>query len=178
MTKLDSLLKKAEHYFVDKGMSSQSYGFSSSHVWMWELDHKEGWELKSWCFCNVMIDKTLESPLDTKEIKPVNPKGNQSWIFTGRIDAEAESPILQAPDAKSHLTGKDPDAGKDWGQEEKGMTEDEMVWWPHRLEGHELEEAPWVGYGQGSLVCCSLGPRSLWPGVCSLWSRCAGFAKS
>ena len=127
---------------------------------MWELDHKEGW-----FFQTMVLKKTLESPLDSKEIKSVNPKRNQSWIFFGRTDAEAESPILWAPDAKSQLPGKDPDAGKDWGQEEKGMTEDEMVWWPHRLEGHELEQAPWVGYGQGSLVCCNLGPHSLWPGV-------------
>ena len=108
-----------------------------------------------WCFRTVILEKTLESPLNSKEIKPVNPKGNQSWIFLGRIDAEAEAPILWPPDAKSWLIRKDPDTGKDWRQEEKGMTEDEMVGWHHWLDGHELEQAPGVGDGQGSLVCCS-----------------------
>ena len=121
---------------------------------MWELDHKEGWALKNWCFWTVVLEKTLESPLDSKEIKPVNSKGNQSWIFIGRTDAEAEAPILWPPDAKSRLTRKDPDAGKDWRQEEKGMTE-EMVGWHHRLDGHEYEQAPGVDDGQGSLACCS-----------------------
>ena len=102
-----------------------------------------------------MVLKTLESPLDGKEIQPVHPKGNQSWIFTGRNDAEAEAPVLWPPDAKNWLIGKDPDAGKDWGQEEKGMTEGEMVGWYHQLDGHEFEQAPGVGDGQGSLVCCS-----------------------
>ena len=106
---------------------SQNYGFSSSHVWMWQLDHKENWALKNWCFWTVVLEKTLESSLDCKEIKPVHPKGNQSWIFTGKTDAEAEAPILWIPDVKNWLVGKDPDAGKDWGQEEKGMTEDKMV---------------------------------------------------
>ena len=110
MTNLECV-KKQRHYFVDKGPSSQSYGFSSSHVWMWELDHKEGWAPKNWCFWTVVLEKTLESPLDCKEIRPVNPKGNQSWIFIGRIDAEA--PILCPPDVKSQLITKDPDAGKD-----------------------------------------------------------------
>ena len=104
-----------------------SYGFSSSHIWMWELDHKEGWAPKNWCFPTVVLEKTLESPMDCKEIKPVNSKGNQPWIFIGRTDAEAEAPILWSPDAKSRLIGKDPDSGKDWGQEEKEATEDEMV---------------------------------------------------
>ena len=122
---------------------------------MWELDHKEGWALKNWCFWTVVLEKTLESPLDYKEIKPVNPKGNQSWIFIGRTEAEAEAPILWPTDGKSWLTGKDPDAGRDCGQEEKGMTEDEMVGWHHRFNGHEFEQAPGVGHGQGSLVCCS-----------------------
>ena len=124
---LDIILKKQRHYFDDKGPSSQSYGFSSSHVWMWELDHKEVWVLKNWCFWTVVLEQTLESPLDCKEIQPVHPKGNQSWVFTGRTDAEAETTIFWPPDAKSWLIWKDPDVGKDWGQEEKGTTEDVMV---------------------------------------------------
>ena len=156
MTNLDNILKKQRHHFADKGPSSQSYGFSSSHVWMWELDHKESWMLKNWCFWTVVLEKTLESPLDCKEIHPVNSKGNQSWIFIGRTDAKAEVPILWPPDTKNWLTGKDPDSGKDWRQEEKWMTEDEMVIWHHRLDGHEFEQAPGVGDGQGNLACCSL----------------------
>ena len=117
-------IKKQRHYFADKGPASQSYGFSSSHVWMWELDSKEVWVLKNWCFWTVMLEKTLENPLNSKEIKPVNHRGIQPWIFTGKTDANA--PICWSPDAKSQLIGKDPDAGKDWRQE-KGMTEDEMV---------------------------------------------------
>ena len=119
-------IKKQRHYFANKGPSSQGYGFSSSHVWMWELYHKEGWALKNWCFWTVMLEKTLDSPLDSKEIKPVNPKGNQSWIFIGKTDAEVEAPILWPPDEKSWLIRKDPGAGRDWRQE-KGTTEDEMV---------------------------------------------------
>ena len=120
MTKLDSIIKST-HYFPNKGLPSQSYGFSSGHVWVWELDYKESWaELKNWCFWIVVLEKTLESPLDGKEIQPVHPKGNQSWIFIGRTDAEAETPVLWPPDAKSQLIGKDPDAGKDWEQREKG----------------------------------------------------------
>ena len=120
-------IKKQRHYFADKGPYSQSYGFSNSHVWMWELDHKEGGALKNWCFWTVVLEKTLESPLDCKEIQPVNPKGNQHWIFIGRTDAEAEAPILWQPDVKSRLIGKECDAGKDRRQEYKGMTEDQMV---------------------------------------------------
>ena len=133
---------------------NQSYGFSSSHVWMWELDHKENWAQTN---RTVVLEKTLESPLDWKDIKPVNPKGNQSWIFIGRIDVEAKALILWAPDVKNWLTGKvsHPDAQKDWRQEEKGPTEDEMVGWHHRLDGHEFEQAPWVGDGRGGLVCCN-----------------------
>ena len=131
--------KKQRHYFAKKGPISQGYGFSSSHVWMWELDYKESWVLKNWCFWTVVLEKTLESPLDCKEIQPVHPKGNQSWIFIGRTDAEAETPILWLPDAKNWLIGKDPDAGKDWRQVEKGMTEDKMVAWHHQLNGHEFE---------------------------------------
>ena len=119
------------------------------------LDHKESWVLKNWCFWTVVLEKTLESPLDSKEIQPVHPKGNQSWIFIGRTDAEAETPILWPPDGKHWLLGKDPDAGKDWRQEEKGTAEDEMVGWHHWLKGHEFEQAPGVGDGQGNLACCS-----------------------
>ena len=119
--------KKLRHYFADKGLSSQSYSFSSSLVWMWELDHKERWALKNWCFWTVVLEKSPESPLDCKDIQPVYSKGSQSWIFIGRTDTEAETPILRWPDVKNWLSGKDPDAGKDWRQEEKGMTEDEMV---------------------------------------------------
>ena len=115
-------IKKQRCYFANKGLSNQSYDFSSSHVWMWELDHKESWAPKNWCFWTVVLEKNLESPLDCKEIKPVNPKGNQSWTFFGRTDVEAEAPILLLPDVKRWLTGKAPDVGKDWGQEEKGAT--------------------------------------------------------
>ena len=117
-------IEKQRHHFGDKSPYSQSYGFSSSHVWMWKLDHKEGYALKNWCFRIVVLEKTLKRPLDCKEIKLVHPIGNQPWIFIGRTDAEAEAPILWPLDSKSRLTGKNPDAGKDWGQEEKGVTED------------------------------------------------------
>ena len=150
------------YYFANKGPSSQGYGFSSSHVWMWELDCEESWALKNWWFWTVVLEKTLESPLDCKEIQPVHSKGDQPWLFIGRTDAEAETPILWPPDAKSCLTGKDPDAGRGWGQEEKGMTEDEMAGWPHRLDGHEFEWTLGVGDGQGGLVCCdSWGRKEL-----------------
>ena len=122
---------------------------------MWELDHKEGWASKNWCFWTVVLEKTLESPLNCKEIKLVNLKGNQPRIFIGRTHAEAKAPRLWLPDVKRWLTGKDPDAGKDWRQEEKGMTEDEVVGWHHWLNGHEFEQTPEVGYGQRSLVCYS-----------------------
>ena len=131
-------IKKQRHYFVDKGPSSQSYGFPSSHVWMWELDYKESWAPKNWCFWTVVLEKTLKSLLDCEGIQPVHPKGNQSWVFIGKTDVEAETPILWSLDVKSWLIGKDPDAGKDWGQEEKGTTEDEMVGWHHWLYGHEF----------------------------------------
>ena len=123
---------------------------------MWELDYKESWARKNWCFWTVVL-KILESLLDCKEIKPVHPKGNQCWIFIGRTDAEAETPIIWSLDVKNWLIGKDPDAGKDWRREEKGITEDEMVGWHHLLNGHEFEQALRVGDGQGSLVCCSHG---------------------
>ena len=129
-------IKKQGHYFVNKGLSSQGHGFSSSHVWMWELDYKESWVLKNWCFWTVVLEKTLESPMDYKEIQPIHPKGNWSWVFIGRADVEAETPVLWPPDAKSWLIWKDPNAEKDWGKEEKGMTEDEMVGWHHQLNGH------------------------------------------
>ena len=144
-------IKKQRHYFAYKGPYSQSYGFSSSHV----LDNKKGWVPKNWCLWTVVLEKTLESPLDMKNIKPVNPKGSQSWIFIGRTDAKAETSILWPPDVKNWFTGKDPDSGKDWRQEERGITEDEMIGWHHRLDGHEFEKALRVGDGQGSLACCS-----------------------
>ena len=129
-------IKKQRHYFAYKRSYSQSYGFSCGHVWMWELDCEESWALKNWCFWTVVLEKTLESPLDCKEIQPVHPKGNQSWIFIGWTDADS---ILWLPDAKNWLIWKDPDAGKDWGQEEKGMTENVMVGWHHWLNGHDFE---------------------------------------
>ena len=153
---------KQRHHFADKGPSSQSYGFSGSHVWMWELDQKEGWALKDWSFGIVVLENTLESPLDCKEIQPVRPKGNQSWIFIGRVDAENETPVIWPPDAKNWLTGKDPDAVKDWRREEKGTTEDEMVGWHHRLDGHKFEQALGVGDRQGNPACCT-------PWGCRVW---------
>ena len=131
------------------------------------VDHKEGWVLKNGCFWTVVLEKALESPLDCKEIKPVNPKRNQSWIFIGRTDAEAEALILWLSDAKNWLIWKDPDAGKDWGQEEKEITEDEMVGWHHWLNGHEFEQAPGDGEGEWSLVCCSIGHLK---GVANSWT--------
>ena len=148
-------IKKQRHYFANKGPSSQGYGFSSGHVWMWELDCEESWVPKNWCFWTTVLEKTLESPLDCKGIHPVHPKGNGSWIFIGRTDVEAETPIVWPPDAKNWLIWKDPDAGKDWRQEEKGTTGDEMVGWHHPFDGREFAQAPEVGDGQGSLACCS-----------------------
>ena len=139
----------------NKGESSQGYGFSSSHVWMWELDYTESLAQKNWCFWTVVLEKILESPLDCKEIQPVHPKGDQSLVFIGRTDVEAETPIFWPPDVKSWLIWKAPDAGRDWGQEEKGMTEDEMVGWHHQLNGHEFEQVLGVGDGQRGLACCS-----------------------
>ena len=147
-------IKKQRHYFASKGPSSQGYGFSSSHVWMWELDYKESWAPKNWCFWTVMLEKTLESPLDCKEIQPVHPRVDQSCVFIGRTDVEAETPILWLPNVKSWLIWKDPDAGKDWGQEEKGMTVGEMVGWHHWLNGHGFGWTPRVGDGQGGLAYC------------------------
>ena len=148
-------IKKQRHHFANKDLSSQGYGFSSSHVWMCELDCKEIWALKNWCFWTVMLEKTLESPLDCKEIQPVHSKGDQSWVFFGRTDAEAETPVLWPPHAKSWLIRKHSDPRSDWGQEEKGMTEDEMAGLHHRLDGHEFVWTPGVGDGQGGLACCS-----------------------
>ena len=135
---------------ADKGPYTQSYIFSSSQVWIKELDHKESWAPKNLCFWIMVLKK---SPLQFKEIKPVNPKGKQPWIFIGRNDAKAS--ILWSPDAKSQLIGKDPDAGKDWGKEEKGVTEDEMIGWHHWLHGNEFEQSQGVSEGQGSLTYCS-----------------------
>ena len=148
-------IKKQKHYFADKSPSSQSYGFSSNHVWMWELDHKEGWALKNWCFWTVVLEKTLKSPLDCKKIKPVNPKGNQSWILIGRTNAEAETLILRPPDVNCWLTGKDPDAGKDWRQKEMETAKDKMIRQHHQLNGHEFEQPPRDSEGQRSLIFCS-----------------------
>ena len=147
-------IKKLRHYLTYKDLCHQSYDFSSSCVWMWKLDCEESWVLKNWCFWTVVLEKTLESPLDCKEIQPVNPKGNQSWIFIGRTDAEAETPILWPPHAKSCLIWKDSDAGREWGQEEKGTIEDEMAGWHPWLDGSESEWTPGVGDGQGGLACC------------------------
>ena len=143
MTRLDRVLKKQKHNFVNKSLYSQSYDFSSSHRWMWELGNKEGWAPKKWCFWIVVLEKTLESPLDCKVIELVNPKGNKPWIFIGRTDtdAEAKAPIFWLSDVKTWLTGKDLEDEKDWRQEENGATEDEMVGWYHWLNGHESEQA-------------------------------------
>ena len=140
-------IKKQKHYFVNKGPSSEGYGFSSGHVWMWELGHEESWVPNNWCFWTVVLENTLESPLDCKEIQPVHPKRNESWIFTGRTDAEAETPILWPHDVKSWLIWKDPDAGKDCKWEEKGMTENEKLGGHHWFNGYEFEQAPGVGDG-------------------------------
>ena len=152
MTNLDSILKSS-HYFANKGPSSQGYGFSSSHVWMWELDYKESWVPKNWCFWSMVLEKTLESPLNCKEIQSVHPKGDQSWVFIGRTDVEAETPILWPPDVKSWLIWKRP-----WCWErlrQKGMTENEMVGWHHWLDGHGVGWTPGVGEWQRGLECCS-----------------------
>ena len=158
MTNLDSILKTRDIILSTKGhLPSQGYGFSSSHVWMWELDYKESWAPKNWCFWTVVLEKSLESHLNCKDIKPVHLRRDQSWIFIGGTDAKAETPILWPPVTKNWLPGKDSDAGKDWRQEEKDSTEDEMVGWHHQLNEHEFEWALGVGDGQGILACC--GPR-------------------
>ena len=144
-------IQKQRHYFANKDPSSQSYGFYRSHTWIWESDYKESWTLKNWCFWTA-LEKTPECPL---EIQPVNPKGDQSWVFTGRADTEAETLILQPPDVTSQLIREDRDAGKDWRQEDKETTEDRMVGWHHQLDRHEFEQALGDGEGQESLACCS-----------------------
>ena len=154
MTNPDSILKSRDITLPTKVCLVKA-GFSSGHIWMWELDYKESWEPKNWCFWTVVLEKTLESPLDCKEIQPVSANGNQSWIFIGKTDAEAETPILWPPDGKSWLIRKDPAAGNNWRQEEKGTTENEMVGCHHWFNGCELEPALGDGEGQGSLVCCS-----------------------
>ena len=155
VTNLDSVLKSKDITLLTKvSIVKVMFFFFSSHVWMWELDHKEGWVPKHWCFQSVVLEKTLQSPLDCKEIKPVNPKGNQHWIFNWTTDAEAEAPILWPPNAKRWLVGKDRDAGKDWGQE-KGATEDELVGCLRQLNGHEFEQTLRDTERQGSLACCS-----------------------
>ena len=140
-------------YWMTSSLGSSPIFCSS--VWMWELDYEESWTQKNWCFWTMVLEKTLESPLDCKEIQTVHPKGDQSWVFVGRTDVEAETPILWPPDAKGWLIGKDPDAGKDWGQEEKGMTVDEMARWHHWLNGYGFGWTLGVGVWQGGLVCCS-----------------------
>ena len=148
-------IKNQRHFFAKKGPSSQSYDFSSSHIWMWVLDYKESRVPKNWCFWMVLLEKTLDSLLDFKEIQPVPPKINQFWIFTGRTDAEAETSTLWPPDAKNWLIWKDPDAWKDWKQEEKGVTKAEIDWCHHQLNGHEFKQTLGVDDGQGDLACCS-----------------------
>ena len=144
---------KQRHYFANRGLSSQGYGFSSSHVWMWELNCEESWVPKNWCFWTVVLEKTLESPLASKAIQPIHSKKDQPWVFFRRNDAEAETPVLWPPHAKCWLIGKDSDAGRDLGQEEKGMTEYEMAGWHHRLDGRESEWTLGDGDGQEGLVC-------------------------
>ena len=150
-------IKKKRHHFANKGPSSKSYGFSTNHVWMWGLDYKESWALKNWCFWTVVLEKTPESPLDSKEIKPVNPKGNQPWVFIGGTEVEAETPILWPPDAKSWLIWKDPDAGRKWGQEDRGRR---RIRWLNGVTGFVWTLG--VGDGQGGLACCgSWGHKEL-----------------
>ena len=169
-------IKEQRQPFADKGPYSQSYGVSSSYLWMWELDHKEGWKLKKWCFWTVILKKTLESLLDSKKIKPVDLKWNQPWIFISRTDAEAAAPIIRPQNAKNWLIWKEHDAGKDWKQKEKGMTEDEMVGWHHWPNEHEFEQIPGDTERQGSLACChSWGCKSwTWFNDCTaatMWKK-------
>ena len=153
MTNLDNILQSRDITFPTKVYLVKA--MVSPAVMYGELDYKESWAPKNWCFSTVVLEMTLESPLVCKEIQPIHPKGDQSWVFTGRTDTEAETPILWPPDEKSWIIWKDPDAGKDWKWEEKGTTEDKMVGWHYRLDGHEFEQALGVGDGQGSLAYCS-----------------------
>ena len=158
MTNLGSIFKSRDITLPTKVHLVKAMGFSCGRVWMWELDCEESWVPKNWCFWTVVLEKSLRSPLDCKEIQPVHPKGDQSWVFIGRTDAEAETPILWPPHEKSWLIGKDSYAQRDWGQEEKGTTEDEMAGWHHWLVAHEFGWTLRVGDGQGGLACCnSLG---------------------
>ena len=161
MTNLDSTLKSRDITLLTKVCVVKALVFPNSHVWMWYLGHKHGWVLKNWCFWTPMLQKPFESPLDSKEVKPVNPKGNQPWIFIARTDVEAELPILW-PYRKSQLIGKDPDARKDWGQEEKGLTKNEIFGWHHGLNGHGFEQILADSEGQGSLACCSPWSGKSW----------------
>ena len=153
MTKLNSVLKSKDIILSTDVCVVKSTFFFNIHIWMWELEHKEGWELKNWYFWIMVLEKTLESPLDCKEIKPVDPKGNQPWVFIGRADDEAEAPIVWPPDAKSQHIGRAPAAGKDWGQEEEKATEDETVGRPYQRNAHEFEQTPQESKGQRSLAC-------------------------
>ena len=166
-------IKKQRHYFANKDLYSQNYSFSGSHVWMWNKYHKERWAPNSWCFWTVVLENTLENPLDYKEIKPVHPKGNQSWIFIGRTDAEAEAPVLWPPNVKNWLTGKYLDAGKDWRQEEKGMTEDEMAEWHHQLKRHEFDQAleRWWRTGKPGMLL-SMGSAKIWTWLSDWTTKC------
>ena len=155
MTNLDSIFKKQRHHFANKGPYNSSYGFSRGHVQLWELVHNEGWALNNWYFWTVVLKKTLQSSSDCKEVKPVNPKGNESWWFIGRTDAEAGAPVFWQPDMKSQIIGKAPDPGKNWRQMKKREAEDEMVRCHHRLHVHKFVQTPGNSEGQGSLVCCS-----------------------
>ena len=162
MTNPHSILKSRDITWPTKVHLSKGYGVSSSHVWMWKLDCEESWALKNWCFWTVVLEKTLECPLDCKKIQPVHSKGGQPWVFYGRNDAKAETPVLWPPHAKSWLIGKDSDAGKDCRQKEKGTTEDEMVGWHYQLNAHEFDFTPGVSDGQGGLACCdSRGHKEL-----------------
>ena len=154
MTNLDSIFKSRDITLPTKVRLVKAMVFSSGHLWRWELDCEESWVPKNWCFWTVVLVKTLESPLDYKEIQPVHSKGDQSWVFFGRTDAKAETPVLWPLHAKYWLIGKDSEAGRDWGQEEKEMTEDDMAGWHHWLDGRESEWTPGVGDGQGGLACC------------------------
>ena len=174
--KLDSILNSRDITLPKKGPSSQGYGFSCGHVWMWELDCGESWAPKNWCFWTVVLEKTLESPLDCKEIQPVHSEGDQSWVFLGRNDAKAETPILWPPHVKGWLLVKDPDAERDWRQEEKGTTEGEMAGWHHWLDGCESQWTLGVGDGQGGLACCdSWGRKESDTTEWLNWTKCCIF---